>query len=106
MGLQFETLRLFPPLLHISRATDMTQTITAHGKTFTSTARSRYSSTTCSCTRTPTPGATTLWSSAFALDRAGFHARQRPAGDLFARGTFSAWSGGRRACPGMKMSQA
>ncbi len=93
-------MRLFPPLLHISRATVESQSLTISGKTY-------Y-----------IDGAMKTY-----VNNVGLHTDQSvwgpdaldflptrwisPDGQLVtpARGSFSPWSGGPRVCPGMKMSQ-
>ncbi|OIW26630.1 cytochrome P450 [Coniochaeta ligniaria NRRL 30616] len=106
LALMCETLRLFPPVIHISRSIAHTQTLTVSGHTYT------------------IPGPCSVF-----INSVGLHHDRNswgPDADTFRpsrwlvpgavlgadgqvitpqRGTFLAWSGGPRVCPGQKMSQ-
>jgi len=106
LALMFETLRLFPPIVHIARGVETPQTLTVHEKQFYVPAPSNvYINIACLHSYPSAWGEESLsfqpsrWVDGAAA--ADGTARLVPP----ARGTFLPWSAGPRACPGQKMSQ-
>ncbi|OAA59773.1 Cytochrome P450 [Niveomyces insectorum RCEF 264] len=121
LALMYETLRLFPPLLHISRSISSPQTIATGGKSYDLIKNCAvHINVACLHTSPTVWGADAdefrpqrwitqqppqLPTSSASSSSSSPPPPPREATITPARGTFVPWSGGPRSCPGQKMSQ-